>query len=280
VRRARAYRGRAGGWQDDAGARAGDFAWVDVSPPAMHAGSDAQRRDRRVGLPSARCVVRVPAGSDLYQHSAGGRDQSCNTAHAERPARSDGRRAGDCGWNHVCAATPFLVLATQNPVEFEGTFPLPEAQLDRFFVEVAPGYPSPEEEAEMLRMLAGEHPIETLKPVVDGQQIPALQRAIWSVHVDDAVRNYIIRLAHATRAHPDLALGASPRATLALFRASQALAALRGRDYVLPDDVKYLVRPVWRHRLLARPESALRGRTAAAALDAVLAEVDVGIGQI
>jgi MoxR-like ATPase len=175
---------------------------------------------------------------------------------------------------------PFLVLATQNPVEFEGTFPLPEAQLDRFFVEVAPGYPSPEEEAEMLRMLAGEHPIETLKPVVDGQQIPALQRAIWSVHVDDAVRNYIIRLAHATRAHPDLALGASPRATLALFRASQALAALRGRDYVLPDDVKYLVRPVWRHRLLARPESALRGRTAAAALDAVLAEVDVGIGQI
>lgn len=175
---------------------------------------------------------------------------------------------------------PFLVLATQNPVEFEGTFPLPEAQLDRFFVEVAPGYPSPEEEAEMLRMLAGEHPIETLKPVVDGQQIPALQRAIWSVHVDDAVRNYIIRLAHATRAHPDLALGASPRATLALFRASQALAALRGRDYVLPDDVKYLVRPVWRHRLLARPESALRGRTAAAALDAVLAEVDVGIGQM
>jgi MoxR-like ATPase len=175
---------------------------------------------------------------------------------------------------------PFLVLATQNPVEFEGTFPLPEAQLDRFFVEVAPGYPSPEEEAEMLRMLAGEHPIETLKPVVDGQQIPALQRAIWSVHVDDAVRDYIIRLAHATRAHPDLALGASPRATLALFRASQALAALRGRDYVLPDDVKYLVRPVWRHRLLARPESALRGRTAAAALDAVLAEVDVGIGQI
>jgi MoxR-like ATPases len=175
---------------------------------------------------------------------------------------------------------PFLVLATQNPVEFEGTFPLPEAQLDRFFVEVAPGYPSSAEEAEMLRMLAGEHPIETLKPVVDGQQIPALQRAIWSVHVDDAVRDYIIRLAHATRAHPDLALGASPRATLALFRAAQALAALRGRDYVLPDDVKYLVRPVWRHRLLARPESALRGRTAAAALDAVLAEVDVGIGQI
>lgn len=171
---------------------------------------------------------------------------------------------------------PFLVLATQNPVEFEGTFPLPEAQLDRFLVEVALGYPSPEEEAEMLRLLAGEHPIETLKPVVDGRQIPELQRIVWSVHVDATVRDYMIRLANATRTHPDLALGASPRATLALFRASQALAALHGREYVIPDDVKRLVRPVWRHRLVVRPESALRGRTAAAALDAALAEVDVG----
>lgn len=175
---------------------------------------------------------------------------------------------------------PFLVLATQNPVEFEGTFPLPEAQLDRFLVEVALGYPSPEEEAEMLRVLAGEHPIETLKPVVDGRQIPELQRMVWSVHVDATVRDYIIRLANATRTHPDLALGASPRATLALFRASQALAALRGREYVIPDDVKRLVRPVWRHRLVVRPESALRGRTAAAALDAALAEVDVGVEQV
>lgn len=171
---------------------------------------------------------------------------------------------------------PFLVLATQNPVECEGTFPLPEAQLDRFLVEVALGYPSPEEEAEMLRLLAGEHPIETLKPVVDGRQIPELQRIVWSVHVDATVRDYMIRLANATRTHPDLALGASPRATLALFRASQALAALHGREYVIPDDVKRLVRPVWRHRLVVRPESALRGRTAAAALDAALAEVDVG----
>lgn len=175
---------------------------------------------------------------------------------------------------------PFLVLATQNPVEFEGTFPLPEAQLDRFLVEVALGYPSPEEEAEMLRVLAGEHPIETLKPVVDGRQIPELQRMVWSVHVDATVRDYMIRLANATRTHPDLALGASPRATLALFRASQALAALRGREYVIPDDVKRLVRPVWRHRLVVRPESALRGRTAAAALDAALAEVDVGVEQV
>lgn len=172
---------------------------------------------------------------------------------------------------------PFLVLATQNPVEFEGTFPLPEAQLDRFFIEVALGYPSPEEEAQMLHALAGVHPIETLAAVVDGQVLLELQRAVWSVHVDDTLRDYIIRLANATRAHPDLVLGASPRATLALFRATQAFAALHGRDYVLPDDVKRLAHPIWRHRLLVRPESALRGRTAAALLDAVLAEVDVGI---
>jgi len=172
---------------------------------------------------------------------------------------------------------PFLVLATQNPVEFEGTFPLPEAQLDRFFIEVALGYPSPEEEAQMLRILAGVHPIETLTAVVDGQVLLELQRAVWSVHVDDLLRDYIIRLANTTRAHPDLVLGASPRATLALFRATQAFAALHGRDYVIPDDVKRLAHPIWRHRLLVRPESALRGRTAAALLDSVLAEVDVGI---
>lgn len=183
------------------------------------------------------------------------------------------------GTTHVLQR-PFLVLATQNPVEFEGTFPLPEAQLDRFLIEVALGYPSPDEEAQMLQVLSGAHPIETLRPVTDGRQIPELQRIVWDVHVDNAVRDYIIRLAHATRVHPDLALGASPRATLALFRASQALAALRGRDYVIPDDIKHLVRPVWRHRLLVRPESALRGRTAAAALDAIVAEVDVGVGRV
>lgn len=172
---------------------------------------------------------------------------------------------------------PFLVLATQNPVEFEGTFPLPEAQLDRFLVEVALGYPNPEEEAQMLRALAGAHPIESLSTVIDGQILLDLQRAIWAVHLDDSLRKYIIRLANATRAHSDLALGASPRATHALFRATQAIAALQGRDYALPDDVKRLVQPVWRHRLLVKPESALRGRSAAALLDAIVAEVDVGI---
>jgi len=174
---------------------------------------------------------------------------------------------------------PFLVLATQNPVEFEGTFPLPEAQLDRFLVEVGLGYPAPEEEAQMLRVLAGVHPIETLGQVVAGERLPELQATIWSVHVEDSLRDYIIRLANATRHHPDLALGVSPRATFALFRASQALAALSGRDYVMPDDIKTLAGPVWRHRLLVRPESALRGRTAAAILDGILSETMLDLGE-
>jgi MoxR-like ATPase len=172
---------------------------------------------------------------------------------------------------------PFLVLATQNPVEFEGTFPLPEAQLDRFLLQINLGYPTPEEERAMLHALEGEHPIIGLRQAVDGTQLPALQRAIWTVHVSDTLRDYLIRLAGATRAHPDLALGASPRATLALFRAAQAHAALAGRDYVIPDDIKQLATPVLRHRLLVRPESSLRGRTAASVLQGVLGEVEVPV---
>jgi MoxR-like ATPase len=174
---------------------------------------------------------------------------------------------------------PFLVLATQNPVEFEGTFPLPEAQLDRFLIEVGLGYPTPEEEARMLRTLEGAHPIGAIEQVVDGQRLPELQQAVWGIHVEDTLREYIIRLAGATRAHPDLALGASPRATFALFRAAQARAALHGRDYVIPDDLKILAGPAWRHRLLLRPESALRGRSAAAILDGILGEVTLDLGE-
>jgi len=174
---------------------------------------------------------------------------------------------------------PFLVLATQNPVEFEGTFPLPEAQLDRFLIEVGLGYPTPEEEARMLHTLEGAHPIGAIEQVVDGARLPALQQAIWGIHVEDRLRDYIIRLAGATRSHADLALGASPRATFALFRAAQSLAALHGREYVIPDDIKTLTAPVWRHRLLLRPESALRGRTASSILDAILVEVTLDLGE-
>jgi len=173
---------------------------------------------------------------------------------------------------------PFLVLATQNPVEFEGTFPLPEAQLDRFLVQVSLGYPTPAEELEILETLAGAHPIAELGPVVEGAALPELQRAVWGVHVEGSLRDYLVRLANTLRGHPDLSLGMSPRATLALFRAAQAYAALQNRDYVIPDDLKLLAPPVLRHRLLLRPESALRGRSAESVLTGVLGEVEIPVG--
>jgi MoxR-like ATPase len=177
-------------------------------------------------------------------------------------------------------AKPFLVIATQNPVEFEGTFPLPEAQLDRFLVEIALGYPSNEEERDMLDVLRGVHPIEELESVVDGFALPRLQAQVRDIHVDGSLRDYIVNLAQATRQHHDLALGASPRASLALYRAAQAYAALAGRDYVLPDDIKALITPVWQHRLMLKAESALRGRTTVQVLASIVAETELSFGDI
>lgn len=154
---------------------------------------------------------------------------------------------------------PFFVLATQNPIEYEGTFPLPEAQLDRFFMKVSLGYLDEETEGQMLLNLGREHPIERLQAVVVGEELPALARRVWDVHVDDTVRRYIVRLVAATRQHKDLIIGASPRGSHALYRGSQAYAAMQGRDYVLPDDVKKLVPRILSHRCLLYPESALRG---------------------
>ncbi len=170
---------------------------------------------------------------------------------------------------------PFLVIATQNPIEFEGTFPLPEAQLDRFLLQIRLGYPSPEEELQMLTLLTGEHPISQITAAVDGSQLPDLQRMIYAVRVAPSLREYLVRLAHTLRNHPDLALAMSPRATLALFRAGQARAVLAGRDYVLPDDYKALAVPVLQHRLLVRPAAALRGRTNADILAEVLESVEL-----
>ncbi len=154
---------------------------------------------------------------------------------------------------------PFFVLATQNPIEYEGTFPLPEAQLDRFFMKVSLGYLDEETESQMLLNLGREHPIERLQPVVTGEELPALARSVWDVHVDDTVRRYIVRLVAATRQHKDMIVGASPRGSHALYRGSQAYAAVQGRDYVLPDDVKKLAPRILSHRCLLHPESALRG---------------------
>jgi MoxR-like ATPase len=170
---------------------------------------------------------------------------------------------------------PFIVMATQNPVEFEGTFPLPEAQLDRFMLQVTLGYPSTDEEKLILIKLSKEHPINNIKDIIDLQEIVNLREEIWNVHVDETIQDYIIALIHATRINPDITLGASPRATLALFKGCQALAALRGRDHVIPDDVKYLFIPTISHRLMIRPESALRGKDSKSLLKDILDSVPI-----
>ncbi|MFZ5824725.1 MAG: AAA family ATPase [Bacillota bacterium] len=172
---------------------------------------------------------------------------------------------------------PFLVFATQNPVEQEGTFPLPEAQLDRFFLKLALGYPSLEEEDAMLARLQHGHPIEQIQPVASPADLLAAQGAVRSIHVADEVRRYIAELVHGTRRHEDAAIGASPRGSLSLFRAAQALAAVRGRAYVIPDDVKTMALPVLGHRIVLKPESRLRGRSVERLLAAVLDAVEVPV---
>ena len=184
---------------------------------------------------------------------------------------------------------PFLVLATQNPIEYEGTFPLPEAQLDRFLMRLSMGYPTPRDERQILLNLRRQHPITTLKPVVDAEvdgnssglvRLLELLPLVWDVHVEDSIQDYIVRLVNATRTHPDLALAASPRASLALFKAAQALALIRGRDHVLPDDVKYLVPFTLPHRLIVKPEAELRGRDTMVILQELLNSVPVEIGSL
>jgi MoxR-like ATPase len=175
---------------------------------------------------------------------------------------------------------PFLVLATQNPIEYEGTFPLPEAQLDRFLFKLKLGYLSSAEESAMLVNLGGRHPIEALTAVVDGADVPRLAEQVWTVHVDETVRTYIIALVAATRSHADLALGASPRGSLALYRAAQARAAMDGRSYVLPDDVQALAPLALPHRCILRPESTLRGRTAVDIVAEIVAKTPLPLGTV
>ncbi len=177
-------------------------------------------------------------------------------------------------------ARPFFVIATQNPIEYEGTFPLPEAQLDRFFMKLSLGYLDEATENQMLINLGGVHPIETLQTAADGQRLPELARQVWEVHVDETVRQYIVRLVFATRQHKDLLLGASPRGSHALYRGSQAYAAINGRDYVLPDDVKTLAPVILAHRCLIHPESALRGLTASGIINEIIKTTPLDLGEI
>ncbi|MFB3817411.1 MAG: AAA family ATPase [Candidatus Methylomirabilales bacterium] len=170
---------------------------------------------------------------------------------------------------------PFFVLATQNPIELEGTFPLPEAQLDRFLLRVSLGYPTEAEEIAILERFQEQDPLQGLQPVATPAQLVELQEARRKIRVSPAVREYIAGLVRATRESPALRLGASPRGSLALLRAGQALAGLRGREYVLPDDVKALAVPVLAHRLILREEERLRGETVARVLEGILGEVPV-----
>lgn len=170
---------------------------------------------------------------------------------------------------------PFIVIATQNPVDHEGTFPLPEAQLDRFLMRFSLGYPTIEEELLMLEKLQLAHPVDSIQPVVSAEDMVAAQQAVRQVHVDPKVRSYIAKIVHGTRDHEDLRLGASPRASISLFRASQALAAVRGRNFVQPDDVKRIASPVLTHRLILQPESRLRKVTAQEIVTDVVADVPV-----
>ncbi len=172
---------------------------------------------------------------------------------------------------------PFLLLATQNPIEVEGTFPLPEAQMDRFFIRLSLGYPEFADEDAMLQMQQHAHPIETLQQTVDGSRLPGLQRQVRQVNVVESVRRYILSLVHATREHPSLSLGASPRGSLALYHAAQAYAALHGRDFVLPDDVKLVAPACLAHRLVMNPESALSGETPEDVVRELLKRVEVPV---
>jgi MoxR-like ATPase len=187
---------------------------------------------------------------------------------------------------------PFMVLATQNPIEYEGTFPLPEAQLDRFLLRLPVGYPEPRDEKKILVNLQKEHPINSLKSLEfssesggnnphDGlSALLVYQQQVWDVYVDETLQEYIIRIVEATRNHPDLALGGSPRASLALYKSAQAFAAIHGRDHIIPDDIKFLTPYTILHRLILKPEAELRGRTAGKILQEIVEKTPLELGRL
>ncbi len=174
---------------------------------------------------------------------------------------------------------PFMVLATQNPIELEGTFPLPEAQIDRFLIKTSLGYPTADEEDQLLQRYAHQDQLIELEAVVDADDILAMQQLVRQVRVEDVVRGYMVQVVRSTREHPAVDLGVSPRGALALYRTAQAYAAIRGRDYVLPDDVKAMTPYVLTHRIHISPQTRLRGRTPAEVIAEVINEVEVPVFQ-
>ena len=188
-------------------------------------------------------------------------------AMAERKVTADG--------NNYELTPPFFLIATQNPIDHEGTFPLPEAQLDRFLVRLSLGYPQFENEVSMMQRLMSQHPIETLETVASAEEIMTCQAAVRQVYVDEKIIRYIVQLITATREHYDIILGGSPRASMALLRCAQSFAAIQGFDFIVPDDVKHIATYVLGHRLILRPESRLRKKTVRGVLDEILNTVPV-----
>lgn len=170
---------------------------------------------------------------------------------------------------------PFMVMATQNPIEYEGTFPLPEAQLDRFMMSIKLGYPKPADEINILDSHQHHHPLDDLTQIITAEELVYIQQQIKTIHVDPSIREYIVAIANATRTHQNIYLGVSPRGSLSLYRAVQALAAMHGRGYVIPDDVKLLVKPTLAHRIIVTPAARVRSITSAAILDEILQSVPV-----
>ncbi len=170
---------------------------------------------------------------------------------------------------------PFMVMATQNPIEYEGTFPLPEAQLDRFMMNIKLGYPKVSDEMNILDTHQFHHPLDDLEQIMVAEELVVIQKQIKSIHVDPSIREYIVAIANATRNHNNIYLGSSPRGSLSLYRASQALAAIRGRGYVIPDDVKLLTKPTLAHRIIVTPAARVRAITSSAVLDEILQSVPV-----
>jgi MoxR-like ATPase len=180
------------------------------------------------------------------------------------------------GVTHELSA-PFMVIATQNPIEHEGTYPLPESQLDRFMMRLSMGYPERDSELEILERHGAHDILDDLEPVADANEVAGLIKLAREVHVAPALRHYIVELSEATRDNPDVYLGASPRASLYLMRSARALAATRGRDYVVPDDIQELVLPVLAHRILLSPEAQMRGATTEDVLRAVMDRTTVPV---
>ena len=243
----------------------------------MYAGSTADRCDGCLDLQPENGGIRIsqrPLFSNIVLADEINRTTP-RTQAALLEAMAEGRITID--GNTYDLPPPFLIIATQNPVDHEGTFPLPEAQLDRFLMKFSVGYPTMEDELTILENLQLGHPIEKLTAVTSADELIQCQEQCRKVHVDPKIRKYILQIVHMTRHHENLGLGGSPRASLAMFKTAQAMAAIRGRNFVQPDDIKILAEPVLCHRLILHPESRLRKITTNKVVAKILSDIPVPV---